>query len=401
MFWALAAFGALLIDRDRSRELLAAEVARAGAAPGRGSPGCATGRGWAAGRGAGSPASASGSAAGTKWSGLFFLVVFGLMTVLWDMGARRAAGVRRWLAGRGGPRRAVRRRWSWSASRRRHLPRVVGRLVPLHATATTGSGAAQHPSKRLRLGPRLRCARCGTTTSEMYQFHVTLTSPHPYQTNPWSWLIQGRPTSFFYEGPKKGARRLHGRPVLQGDHLDRHRRRSGGARTLAMLRPALHAGRCAATGAPAAILAGLAAGYLPWFQLRAAARSTRSTRSPSCRGSCSRVVYVLGLVLGPATASVAGAGWGLGLAVRRLRRADRGAVRVLLPDLHRAGHPATPQWAAADVVPQLDLTRVSGRRPGTAAAGPAWSPARPVPPPAGHVPAARRTGTRRPSSRGG
>ena len=37
-----------------------------------------------------------GLACGTKWSGAYFLVVFGLMTVLWDMGARRAAGVERW-----------------------------------------------------------------------------------------------------------------------------------------------------------------------------------------------------------------------------------------------------------------------------------------------------------------
>ena len=38
--------------------------------------------------------------------------------------------------------------------------------------------------------------------SEMLTFHTGLTTTHPYQANPWSWLIMGRPTSFFYDAPK-------------------------------------------------------------------------------------------------------------------------------------------------------------------------------------------------------
>ena len=38
--------------------------------------------------------------------------------------------------------------------------------------------------------------------SEMLIFHTGLTTTHPYQANPWSWLIMGRPTSFFYDAPK-------------------------------------------------------------------------------------------------------------------------------------------------------------------------------------------------------
>jgi dolichyl-phosphate-mannose-protein mannosyltransferase len=37
--------------------------------------------------------------------------------------------------------------------------------------------------------------------SEMLNFHTGLTTTHPYQANPWSWLIMGRPTSFFYDSP--------------------------------------------------------------------------------------------------------------------------------------------------------------------------------------------------------
>jgi dolichyl-phosphate-mannose--protein O-mannosyl transferase len=37
---------------------------------------------------------------------------------------------------------------------------------------------------------------------QMLSFHTGLTEKHSYQANPWSWLIMGRPTSFFYETPK-------------------------------------------------------------------------------------------------------------------------------------------------------------------------------------------------------
>jgi dolichyl-phosphate-mannose--protein O-mannosyl transferase len=38
--------------------------------------------------------------------------------------------------------------------------------------------------------------------AEILNFHANLSESHPYAANPWSWLIQGRPTSFFYETPK-------------------------------------------------------------------------------------------------------------------------------------------------------------------------------------------------------
>jgi dolichyl-phosphate-mannose--protein O-mannosyl transferase len=36
----------------------------------------------------------------------------------------------------------------------------------------------------------------------MWNFHTNLTEGHAYSANPWSWLIMGRPTSFFYASPK-------------------------------------------------------------------------------------------------------------------------------------------------------------------------------------------------------
>lgn len=36
---------------------------------------------------------------------------------------------------------------------------------------------------------------------EILNFHQNLSDKHAYSANPWSWLILGRPTSFFYESP--------------------------------------------------------------------------------------------------------------------------------------------------------------------------------------------------------
>jgi dolichyl-phosphate-mannose--protein O-mannosyl transferase len=38
--------------------------------------------------------------------------------------------------------------------------------------------------------------------AEIFNFHSGLNESHSYDANPWSWLILGRPTSFFYESPK-------------------------------------------------------------------------------------------------------------------------------------------------------------------------------------------------------
>ena len=37
---------------------------------------------------------------------------------------------------------------------------------------------------------------------QMLDFHTSLVTKHPYQANPWGWLIMRRPTSFFYESPQ-------------------------------------------------------------------------------------------------------------------------------------------------------------------------------------------------------
>ena len=95
-------------------------------------------------------------------------------------------------------------------------------------------------------------------------FHTSLTEKHTYEANPWSWLIMGRPTSFFYESPK-------------GCGVD-----SCSQEILALGTPLLWwsatAALCVVVGmwlrgvlarhfdpALTIIVAGMAAGYLPWF----------------------------------------------------------------------------------------------------------------------------------------
>jgi dolichyl-phosphate-mannose--protein O-mannosyl transferase len=257
MFWAFAAFCALLIDRDHSREKLARKLGGGGGSrpdPLRYGPwlGLRPWR-WAAGI-------CLGLATGTKWSGIFFLVAFGLMSVFWDMGARRAAGVRRWWWG------ALIKDGLYAAAVMVSL--TVSVYIATWAgwfastTAYDRQWAATHPATTFDWVPDA-VRSLWQYHQEIFTFHVNVTSSHPYQTNPWSWLVQGRPTSFYYQGPKRGqdgclvdqcakAITSIGTPTLWW-----------GA-TIALfvllfmwaLRRDWRAG---------AILAGFAGGYLPWF----------------------------------------------------------------------------------------------------------------------------------------
>ncbi|GAA1086700.1 dolichyl-phosphate-mannose--protein mannosyltransferase [Nocardiopsis composta] len=78
-FWVLAGFACLLVDRDRMRERLLADPTAAWLGV----------RWWRLAAGL-----CFGLAVGTKWSALFFIAAFGLLTVAWDFGARRSAGQR-------------------------------------------------------------------------------------------------------------------------------------------------------------------------------------------------------------------------------------------------------------------------------------------------------------------
>lgn len=99
---------------------------------------------------------------------------------------------------------------------------------------------------------------------EMLNFHTGLSEEHPYQANPWSWLIMGRPTSFFYETPATcGAETCSQEVLALGTPF------LWWAGTIAIavafgfcIRALLHKNFDPAL---TIIVAGIAAGYLPWF----------------------------------------------------------------------------------------------------------------------------------------
>lgn len=292
MFWGFAGFCFLLIDRDDSRAVLARRVA---ALPRGGMTWLGPSMGWRPYRWA--AGLCLGLSTGTKWSGLYFVVAFGLMTVLWDMGARRTAGVAGWG-------------WAWllKDSPLAFLS-IVGTTVVTYCLSwwgwfATSTGynrqwADTHGSQKWGWIPGPVRSWWNYHT-QILEFHTNLNSDHPYKTNPWSWLIQGRPTSFFYEGPKKGemgctvemcskAITSIGTPTIWW----------GGTLAIVVL---LFMWALRRDWRAGAILAGFLGGYVPWFLLQ-----DRTIYSfyvvafvPYLVLACT---YVLGLCIGGRTAS--------------------------------------------------------------------------------------------------
>ncbi|MFJ9853416.1 dolichyl-phosphate-mannose--protein mannosyltransferase [Streptomyces sp. NPDC101150] len=276
MFWVVAAFGCLLVDRDRTRARLAAALPVGHGGTSRSSEaenGGGVARpdekvgdrlrlGWRPWRIA--AGLCLGLASATKWNGLYYLAAFALMSVLWDVAARRTAGARR-------PFRA--------ALRRDVLPAFGATVVVALATylaswsgwiATKGgyyrdwatNTAEGHTGSWTWLPDWLRSLWHYQT--EVYAFHTGLTTPHTYQSNPWSWLVLGRPVSYFYKDPAAGHQ---GCTAAEGCARE----------VLALGTPLLWWAACFALlyalyrwlfkrdWRAGAIACGVAAGYLPWF----------------------------------------------------------------------------------------------------------------------------------------
>ncbi|WP_104042954.1 dolichyl-phosphate-mannose--protein mannosyltransferase [Arthrobacter sp. ZGTC412] len=262
MFWILAAFGALLMDRDDGRRRLAARLGTVASANG-GLPTTAqllSGpwlgiRWWRVAAGV-----FLGLAVGTKWSGLFFLAGFGILTVLWDLSARRVAGIRGWISG---------------GVIKDGIPAFLS-MVPVAALVYTATWTGWFRSDNAyfrRWAQSNPSAEWGWLPDsvrslahyhlEAYKFHQGLGSEHPYEASAWSWLVMGRPTSFFYESPERGT------PGCDVDKCTSAILSVGNpmiwwaaAISLVVLLFWWAGRRDWRAGA---VLAGVAAGYLPWF----------------------------------------------------------------------------------------------------------------------------------------
>lgn len=310
MFFVVAAFACLVADRFRARSRLAAWAVdrdlAARAAPER--PSAATRlqrltaglgprlgpRWWRLAAGL-----MLGLACSVKWSGAYFLAVFGIVTVVWDWWARRSVGAPRWaLAGL--VRDAIPAFFA-----------LVGTTVVVYLASwiswwSSGKGwgldwAADNPATTAIGGlvpDPLRSLL--DYHRQMWSFHTSLDSPHDYMSHPAGWLLQLRPTSFFYQSSAYGEAGCEvekcsaaitslGNPVLWW------------LATAALVVCAV-AAIVRRDGRPLAILAGVAAGWLPWF-----AHTDRTIFTfytvVFAPFMVMALVYAIGLALGPRDAS--------------------------------------------------------------------------------------------------
>jgi dolichyl-phosphate-mannose-protein mannosyltransferase len=184
MFWVLAAFGMLVIDRDWARARLAAASAEPG---GTGEPGGPRlGFRWRlllAGI-------FLGCACASKWNGVWYIPAFAGLVVAWDLGARRAAGFGSRLAG------VLRSDGLW-------LP-VWFVVAPAAAYIASWTGWFASSYGYDRSGAALNGGHPASTITawiqynrSMLNFSLGLHSFSPYQSNPLGWLVLARPTAFF------------------------------------------------------------------------------------------------------------------------------------------------------------------------------------------------------------
>lgn len=302
MFFALAAFAALLVDRDQSRERLARKVAGGASLDGMGP--------WSGLRPWRLVAAVNlGLCVGTKWSGLWFLAIFGLMTVAWELGARRTVRVRY---------------WAWGTFVKDAVPAglsMVGTALVVYVMSwvgwfrsTNGWGrtwAETNPAETFLGGLVPDALRSlWYYHQQMWSFHVGLTSGHPYQSNPWSWIVMARPTSFYYEGPKLGEQ---GCDVAQCSKAITNIGTVSIWWAAALAIPVvIFCWALRRDWRAGAVLAGLVAGWFPWFLFQERTIYTFYAVA-FVPWVVLAVTYVMGLVLGRADAPARRRRWGVAL----------------------------------------------------------------------------------------
>lgn len=248
MFWVLAAFSCLVVDRDEYRARLACELDPAAEPPVQW---WRRVRWWRVGAGI-----CLGLAVGSKWNGVWFIPVFGLMALFWDFGARRVAGLR------GSDDAAVARDLAGLAGTFTVLP-LAAYLVTWSGWFATGIGydrfwAQQHGVNIPVVSPLISLFQYNKA---MLAFNAGLRAYHPYASKPWTWMVLYRPVSYYW----------HCVPVVHGS-CSGHTQE-----VLAIGTPALWwASIFAVLGCvgwwlarrdwrAGAVVAAVAAGWLPWF----------------------------------------------------------------------------------------------------------------------------------------
>ena len=195
--FVLAAFTTMVRDRDDVRERMAVVMAEGRVDDTLYGPRLGF-RWWRFGTGV-----LLGLGCAVKWSGIYWVVAFAVLTVIWDVTARRAAGVRRPWVG------AIRRDllpgvwalavvpvlaylsawWAWFGSETSVDRHAVGTMV--------GSGG---PFSFIPDALRSLWYYSG----HVLAFHEGLDTPpgnpHPWESKPWTWPMGLRPMLYYYAG---------------------------------------------------------------------------------------------------------------------------------------------------------------------------------------------------------
>jgi dolichyl-phosphate-mannose-protein mannosyltransferase len=196
MFWVLAAFCCLIIDRDDGRRRLAERLTQP-LDPDHWGPSLGV-RPWRWGAGI-----CIGAACATKWDGAYYIPAFIILAIAWDIGARRTAGARSGL---------------WGGVLRAGAPAVVAFLVVpavVYVAAWTGwfmsnSTYAYDHDLYTRPGQSWLAHDWAVFhgwwayQAAIWHYANGLTwekNPHPYLSRPWGWLLMARPVAYYYQAP--------------------------------------------------------------------------------------------------------------------------------------------------------------------------------------------------------
>lgn len=251
MVWVLAGFGCLVIDRDQARDRLAA---RSGEFPSEGAGPRLGIRWWRIAAGC-----CLGLAVACKWNGLFFLVLFAPLCVVWDMSARRAAGFRRYAHGALVTDGTVLLPSLW-------LTAAITYLATWSGWFASSIGWDRNYAAAHGVGTPVISA-----LYSLYEYHrdmlsygLGLHSANTFASRPWTWPLLTHPVRFYYAAPQFAE---SGCTVTGGCVQN----------VLAVGTPAIWWVSLAALPALAAwglprrdwragaALYGVAAGWLPWF----------------------------------------------------------------------------------------------------------------------------------------
>jgi dolichyl-phosphate-mannose--protein O-mannosyl transferase len=184
MFFVLAAFGALVVDRDVSRARLAEAVVLRPADEAGPSLGI---RKWRVAAGV-----LIGLAGATKQDAVWYVFAFIGLCVAWDIGARRTVGLRDYVRG------ALVRDGKW-------LPLTLG-LIPLVTyvlswmnwlVTNTGYNRNYAQSAGVNIPVISPLYSLFNYHEQIFQFMDGLSTSHPYESQPWDWFVISRPVAFF------------------------------------------------------------------------------------------------------------------------------------------------------------------------------------------------------------